>query len=59
LAVIQSGTSLIYGVEYGPNQNTFGDNFIKLLPSPLPRTTSTEKVFNEPKFLKYWFEESK
>lgn len=59
LAVIQSGTSLVYGIEYGPNQNTFGENFAKLLPSPLPRTTMTERVFNEPKFLKYWFEESK
>lgn len=59
IALVGSATSMIYGMEVGSNENTFGDNFAKLLPSPLPRTTSLEKVFNEPKYLKYWFEESK
>jgi hypothetical protein len=59
ISLIGSATSLMYGRELGSNESTFGENFKKLLPSPLPRKTSLEKIFNEPKYLKYWFDESK
>jgi hypothetical protein len=54
--LINSANKAIYNVELQPNEDTFGENFGELFPSPIPSTKVFERVFNEPALLKKLYE---
>ena len=54
--LINSANKAIYNVALQPNEDTFGENFGELFPSPIPSTKVFERVFNEPALLKKLYE---